>query len=303
MRTTRASGRWSPGPLALLDRVVPDSDRAVVARAVRHLFTPLLERLTFDPRPDDGERTPALRASVIRTLGVIGEDAAVRDEATARFARSPATPLDPDTESAILEVVANRGGAEEYETILARYRKPANPQEENRYLYALASFTDPGLAARTFDLAMSEVRTQNAPFVIQMLLANRVVGPRHGPGSVTLGTRSSPGSRRTSSPGCSTGSAACAHHRAWPTRSPSFLEAHPLAAGGRTVEQTLERLAVNVAFGQREGRRLAATDHRGALAPGGRRVNRPDRAGRPEPSRPGRAPRAPLDGAGTTMPP
>ena len=38
-----------------------------------------------------------------------------------------------------------------------------------------------------------------------------------------------------------------------------FVEAHPLAAGGRTVEQILERLAVNVAFGEREGSRLATT--------------------------------------------
>ena len=37
-----------------------------------------------------------------------------------------------------------------------------------------------------------------------------------------------------------------------------FLEAHPLAAGGRTVEQILERLAVNVEFGRREGARLAS---------------------------------------------
>ena len=39
----------------------------------------------------------------------------------------------------------------------------------------------------------------------------------------------------------------------------AFLEANPLVAGGRTVEQTLERLAVNVDFGRREGPGLAST--------------------------------------------
>ena len=39
----------------------------------------------------------------------------------------------------------------------------------------------------------------------------------------------------------------------------AFVENHPLPAGGRTVEQILERLAVSVAFGQREGRSLAAS--------------------------------------------
>jgi hypothetical protein len=38
-----------------------------------------------------------------------------------------------------------------------------------------------------------------------------------------------------------------------------FVTAHPLPAGGRTVEQILERLGVNVVFGEREGPDLAAT--------------------------------------------
>jgi hypothetical protein len=39
----------------------------------------------------------------------------------------------------------------------------------------------------------------------------------------------------------------------------AFVVAHPLPAGGKTVEQILERLAVNVAFGERERAHLAAT--------------------------------------------
>ena len=39
----------------------------------------------------------------------------------------------------------------------------------------------------------------------------------------------------------------------------SFIEAHPLAAGGRTVEQILERLAMSVSFGRREGPTMATT--------------------------------------------
>jgi hypothetical protein len=41
-------------------------------------------------------------------------------------------------------------------------------------------------------------------------------------------------------------------------RVTEFVVAHPLPAGGKTVEQILERLAVNVAFGEREGGGLAA---------------------------------------------
>jgi hypothetical protein len=36
-----------------------------------------------------------------------------------------------------------------------------------------------------------------------------------------------------------------------------FIEDHPLPAGGRTVEQTVERLGVNAAFAVREGPTVA----------------------------------------------
>ena len=155
--------------------------------------------------------------------------------------------------------MAANGGVSEYEAFLARYRAPANPQEENRYLYALASFTDPGLVARTFDLAVSEVRTQSAPFLLHSLVANRVNGPaawqritgewdalvEKFPSNIL--PRMLDGIRGLCSP------------PEMAEQVTAFVEAHPLAAGGRTVDQTLERLAVNVAFGQREAGQLADT--------------------------------------------
>ena len=52
----------------------------------------------------------------------------------------------------------------------------------------------------------------------------------------------------------------------WPPRSPPSSSAHPLPAGGKTVEQILERLAVSVAFGRARG--VRAGRHR---APGAAR--------------------------------
>jgi puromycin-sensitive aminopeptidase len=252
---------WSVvlGALGLFDRVIPADDRPVLARAIRALLGPLAADLGWDPRDEDNERTPSLRSSVLRTLGTIGDDPAVQAEASHRFAEAGTTSLHPDTESAVLDIVASRGGGDIYEAFLARYRAPANPQEENRYLYALASFDDLALAARTFELAMSEVRTQNAPFVLQSLVANRVTGPAvwqqitaawdavvaRFPSNIL--PRMLDGVRGLCAPPELAGQVT------------EFVEAHPLAAGGRTVEQILERLAVNVAFGEREGSRLATT--------------------------------------------
>jgi puromycin-sensitive aminopeptidase len=251
---------WSVvlGALGLFDRIVPDADRPVLAGAVRSLLGPLARDLGWDPRDDDGERTPSLRSSVLRTLGTIGDDPEVQDEARRRFAGAGTTPLHPDTEAAVLDIVAARGGEQEYEAFLARYRSPATPQEENRYLYALASFDDPGLAARTFDLAMGEVRTQNAPFVLQSLVANRVTGPASWTRITEQWDSVVAAFPSNILPRMLDGIRGLCSPPELAAEVTGFVETHPLAAGGKTVEQILERLAVNVAFGQREGDGLGA---------------------------------------------
>ncbi len=199
---------------------------------------------------------------MIRTLGTVGDDPATKAEAARRFEAAGDTPLHPDTESALLDIVGSTGGEAEFDAFLARYRAPATPQEENRYLYALASFADPALASRAFDLAVTEVRSQNAPFLLQALVANRVTGPAiwqrvteewdtlvaKFPSNIL--PRMLDGVRGL----CGSGELA--------DQVREFVVAHPLPAGGRTVDQILERLAVNVAFGMREGPGLADTLNR-----------------------------------------
>ncbi|MGH9096541.1 MAG: M1 family metallopeptidase, partial [Acidimicrobiales bacterium] len=253
---------WSVvlGALGLADRVIPEPDRPVLPRAVRTLLGPVAAQLGWDPRPDDSERTPSLRASVLRTLGTIGADPAVRAEAASRFAAAlGGSALHPDTESTVLDIVATTGGESEFDSYLARYRNPANPQEENRYLYALAAFDDPHLADRTFDLAMTEVRTQNAPFVIQSLVANRKTGPAiwhrvtHEWDAMVARFPSN------IMPRLLDGVRGLCNPPSLAAEVTGFIESHPLPAGGKSVEQILERLAVNVAFAQREAGRLATS--------------------------------------------
>jgi puromycin-sensitive aminopeptidase len=255
---------WSVviGALGLLDRVVPDADRPVLQEAVQALLGPVAEQVGWDPKADDGERTPSLRASVLRTLGTVGADQAVRDEASRRFeaARSGGdkeSALHPDTESAVLEIVATTGGTAEYEVYLERYRKPTNPQEENRYLYGLAAFDQPELAQRTYDLATTEVRTQNAPFVLQLLIANRETGPASWQRITTEWDSLVERFPANILPRMLDGVRTLCRTPEQAEAVATFVQSHPLPAGGKTVEQILERLDVNVAFGQRIGTGLA----------------------------------------------
>jgi puromycin-sensitive aminopeptidase len=264
---------WSVviGALGLLDRVVADADRPVLQEAVRSLLGPIADHVGWDPRDDDGERTPSLRSSVLRTLGTIGADQEIRDEAARRFAAaSPGgaggAALHPDTESAVLEIVATTGGTSEFEVYLERYRKPTNPQEENRYLYALSAFDQPELAQRTYDLATSEVRTQNAPFVLQLLVTNRLTGPATWERITTDWDSLVDRFPANILPRMLDGVRTLCRTPEQAEAVAAFVTSHPLPAGGKTVEQILERLDVNVAFGQRVGTGLA--DVLAGVAPG-----------------------------------
>ncbi|HEX3947321.1 MAG TPA: ERAP1-like C-terminal domain-containing protein, partial [Acidimicrobiales bacterium] len=163
---------------------------------------------------------------------------------------------DPDIESAVLQAVTAQVRPGDDEALLARYRAPSTPQEELRYLSALATFPDVDRCLATFDLALGEVRTQNAPYLVTSLLANRVGGPavweRVKAEWASLLERFPVNSHSRMLDGARTlcGNPALAEDVT------AFLSAHPLRSGQRSVVQMLERLAVNVAFAER---------HRGQL--------------------------------------
>ncbi len=251
---------WSVilGAVGMAERVVPDADRMLLADATRALLSPLLADLGWDPQPGEGERVPTLRSGVLRVLGTTGADADVRAEAARRFAASESAPLHPDIASAVLDIVASMGSNADYDTFVARYQSPATPQEEDRYLYALASFMDRPAAERTFTLCVTEVRTQDAPFVIQRLLANRVTGPE-----IWADVRDAwdvLGERLPTHliPRMLDGVRLLCADPLLADDVTRFIRDNPPAAGPRTVDQILERLAINVAFAQREGAGVAA---------------------------------------------
>ena len=265
-RALAASGEGDPsvwsvviGALGLLDRIVPDADRTRLAAGVSALLGPLATDLGWDPRSTDDERTPSLRSAVLRTLGTVGVDPGVRGEAVRRFADRGDTPLHGDIAAAVLDIVAADGGEEEYEAYLTHFRTPSTPQEKNRYLDALASFSDPALARRTFELAMTEVRSQDAPFLIRLLLVNRDAGPATWERIVGAWDEFPQKFPSNTLPRMLDGVRALCAPPELAEDVAAFIETHPLAAGGRTVDQILERLAMSVAFGRREADGLAAT--------------------------------------------
>ena len=143
---------------------------------IQELLSPALTELGMTPRPADTDDIKLLRATLMGLLGGAARDAQVLTRARAIVQEELAKPgsVESTLLSLAVPLAAIEGDAALYEQYLARSRAAVNPEERERYLYGLTSFTNPSLVARTIDLALSpDVRSQDAKLVIGQLLGNR----------------------------------------------------------------------------------------------------------------------------------
>jgi len=192
-------------------------------------------------------------------MGLLGADADVRAEASSRHAvyLEDRTALAPDLVTATVNVVAHSGGEGEYTTVLNQFRQATTPQDEIRYLYALGINEVLPLLHRTLDLCLTgEIRSQDAPYLIGAILASRAgsalawdfveehwdtITGRFPDNSIprmleAIGAITDPGLAE---------------------RIHVFLDAHPVPQGKKQLDQSLERLSINVAFRKRIAASLA----------------------------------------------
>ena len=235
-------------PLQFVDHVVDEDGRQLLRRYVRALAGPAFAELGWNRRDGDTDRTATLRAELVGVLGGLGADEEVRrhclDAHSAALAGT--NRLEPDLANAVVRVVASAGGEAEFESFLARFRNPPTPQEEVRYLYALAGFEPAELSGRAFAIAVNEARTQNGPFLVQMLLANRSNGPANWRRLVGEWDHVTSRIPANIVPHMLQGAKLLCSDPELAESVRSFLGEHPLASAQRTVDQIVERLGVNV---------------------------------------------------------
>ena len=258
-RGERDRNVWSVllASFAMLNRIVAPEHRPRLAALVRDRVVPAFAELGWTPRAGEDELTRQLRGDLVRALGALGDDRAVQARA-AELYTGGAGDIDPNVLPAIIGVLAHAGDAARFEEFSEKFRSAATPQEEQRYLYALAAFRQRELLTQTLARAINgEFRTQDAPFVVRSLLTSvyaRELAWEFVKTNWDTMERQYPkaGLRRLAEGiiGLATPELERDVHAFFQARRPEF--------GGKTLEQYLEQLRIAVRLRERESAALAA---------------------------------------------
>jgi hypothetical protein len=188
-------------------------------------------------------------------MGTLGADPGARERSRAVLGGEEAA--DPALVAAAVNVVAASGTAADFDDFVVRMKAAATPQEEQRYLYALADFPDAEQAGRLLAMTVTdEVRTQNAALLLRRALVNRDQGVQAWDFLVehwdTLNSRLPSNSIARMLEGVRSLSSPDVASRVF-----AFFEDHEVPQGDKILAQHLERLEVNVALRSRESDALA----------------------------------------------
>lgn len=161
----------------LSSHAVADEVRTLFETFVADYYREQFAALGWKARPDESVDERMKRATVIGAMGAVARVEAVRAEARLRLEQYlvDRTSLDANLASVVVGLAARDGDAALYERYLERKRNAvSDPEEEQRFLLALAAFEVPDLIQRTLDLALgSEVRSQDRTFLLAGLLGRR----------------------------------------------------------------------------------------------------------------------------------
>jgi puromycin-sensitive aminopeptidase len=242
-----------------LGRLLGDDGFPLFQARVAALVGPVVAELG-EPADGEDDLRAKLRGLLTATLANLGGDPATQARARELYDRNESQPgsVDPELAAAATSIVAASGDEATYERLLDAYRSASTPQDQLRHLNALAEFDSEELLLRTCDLAMSgDVKTQNAPFLLRMCIANRRYGVaawrfvrQHWNQANNAFPRNTI-VRMVDSVKLLTEESVVADVQ-------GFFAEHPIEQAALTLDQVLERQRVNAATRARESERFAA---------------------------------------------
>ncbi|MBX9721290.1 MAG: ERAP1-like C-terminal domain-containing protein, partial [Candidatus Obscuribacterales bacterium] len=142
------------------------------------LLEPALNRLGWEAKAGETPQEAELRSSLISTLGTLG-DPEVRNKVKELWAKYLADRSSVSTNllPALVDTTAAHGDAACYEEFIKLKVSASTPQEETRFLFALASFRKLDLIERTLDATLNgTIRVQDGPQMVRALFLNPAGG-------------------------------------------------------------------------------------------------------------------------------
>ena len=165
------------GNLATLDTLAAGApERPLVRRFLIDLAGPKLRKLGWEEKAGEPMEDRQLRSLLASALARAGDPAAIA-EGRARFARYLADPssVSPSMIDFVMNVAGRYGDQATYEALAARAAHTQSNEERNRFGRALAKSSDPALAARTLQMALSP----QLPAQLTTVIVPAVAGNEH----------------------------------------------------------------------------------------------------------------------------
>jgi puromycin-sensitive aminopeptidase len=246
--------------LSHMARVIDASERPKLQAFVVKQLTAIMNKLGWSAKPTDNELSGQLRGMVINALGTVGNDKEIQAEAAKVYDKyiKDRTSVDANVAQAVVYVLAYAGDQKRYDQFTEEFKKAATPQDEVRFLFALADFQNPDLAKETMEMTVNgEVRTQNAPYLMQRILGNVVARQEAWEFFQKNWDKFIEQYPQNTIPRMSEG----VTYLVDPVIEKQvieFFKNHKVKQGGKTIDQHLEKLHVAVLFKQREASNIAS---------------------------------------------
>ena len=227
----------------------------------RHLLQPIAEKTGWEPRAGEGHLQTLLRATVLGSFGALGDSATI-EEARRRFGlflQEPSS-LSPDLKGAVYALAAQSGDQQTFADMHRLSQETPLQEEKVRLLQSLTRFTDSALLQRTLDLALSpDVRIQDT---VAMIIG--VAGNRHNGAQLAwdfVKANWAEFDRRYGSGGFAimrlvgiTGNFVTQEAR---DDVEQFFQQNPTPSASRSIQQSLERIDLNIRWLRRNRQDLA----------------------------------------------
>jgi len=247
--------------LQYLDRVYY-KDSAKLAAYTRELLSASYKRLGWSATDNAGgaagakedDLTKQLRGSVIQILGTVGQDKEVIEKAKEHYSKfiDAKAELEPDVLGAVISILAFVGDEARYSEFEKMFTTASSPQEQERYMYALAAFKEESLLKKTLAKTLNgEIRSQSAPFVVRSVMLNpwgKAVGWQFVQDNWEKARTVFPTQIITRMIEGITG----LFDAKMAADVFAFFAEHPVNEGQKTTDQHLEKLKVALAFMERE---------------------------------------------------